>query len=129
LDVRVTGRGETVYRVSLICRYDEEAGWYQVDVFHTGLFNFFYYSWDEDKHPVAVTLADGGSDAMRLSESNDLTLICNERDLSLFVNGIPAHTISESIYFLRDGQIGIGASSFTKAPVLVDFDWWMVSVP
>ena len=129
MDVRVANRGEAAYRVSLICRYDEEEGWYQFDVFNTGLYNIYYFDWNEDKQADPTPLAEGGSDAMRVDGSNELTVVCNDRDLSLFINGSEARTLSESIYFLRDGQVGVGVSSFTQLPALVGFDWLMVSLP
>ncbi len=130
MDFRVVNRGEDAYKVSLLCRYNEKDGWYQFDIFNTGLYNIYYFAWDKDKKPSSLLLAEGRSDAMRATaEGNDFTMICKDQDLSLFINGTEARSINESRFFLREGQVGVGISSFTHLPVILGFDWLMISVP
>ncbi len=100
LDVRVVNRGVTAEMVSLICRYSEKDGWYQFDIFNSGIYNIFYFAWDEEKQASPI-----------------------------LVNGREARTLTESRFFLREGQVGVGVSSFTRLPVRVDFDWVKISLP
>lgn len=130
IDLRVTNRGGTEHAVNVICRYDKEEGWYQFQIFNSGLFNLYYMSWDENLKPQPTLLAKGGSDTMHFApSSNDLSVICNGRVLSLYVNGRMAVTYEENQYVLPAGQIGVGVSSFDEIPAIVQFDWMKLETP
>lgn len=130
IDLHVTNRGGTDHAVNVICRYDKEEGWYQFQIFNSGLFNLYYMSWDENLKPQPTLLAKGGADTMRFApSSNDLSVICNGRVLSLYVNGRMAVTYEENQYVLPAGQVGIGISSFDEIPVVVQFDWMKLETP
>ena len=130
IDLRVTNRGGTEHAVNIVCRYNKEEGWYQFQIFNSGLFNLYYMSWDDNLKPEPILLAKGVSDAMRFAPaSNDLSVICNGRALSLYVNGKLAVSYEENQYVLPAGQIGIGVSSFDEIPVVVQFDWMKLETP
>jgi hypothetical protein len=130
IDLRVTNRGGTDHAVNVICRYDKEEGWYQFQIFNSGLFNLYYMLWDENLKPQPTLLTQGVSNAMRPNDAaNDLSVICNGRVLSLYVNGRMAVTYEENQYVLPAGQIGIGVSSFDEIPVVVQFDWMKLETP
>lgn len=128
IDLRVLNHDKMEYAVNMICRYDKEEGWYQFDIFNSGLFNLYYMTWDEDLKPEPTLLAKGGSNAMR-SDSNVLTMVCNDRILSLYVNGKRTVSYEENQYALRAGQVGIGVSSFDDIPVVVKLDWIKLETP
>ena len=130
INLSVINRGDNANSLSVICRYKEKEGWYQYEIFNSGLYNLYYVVWDKDKHPSPTLLADGGSNAIRQGKDfNEISVICDERDLKLFVNGQLTQSYTDNQFVLRDGQIGIGVSSFNRLPVRLDFDWLKISVP
>lgn len=130
IDFSVMNRGDNANSISVICRYDEKEGWYQYEVFNSGLFNLYYVVWDKDKHPSTTLLADGGSNAIRQGQDfNEFSVVCDGRDLKLYVNGRLTKSYTDNQYVLRDGQIGIGVSSFNRLPIRLDFDWLKISLP
>lgn len=130
IDLRVVNRSETSHAVDMICRYDEDDGWYQFEVFETGLFNLYYVKWDSDQNPQMKLLTKGGSSTMRTGKAaNDLTMICKDRLISLYVNGVLAVSHEENQYALHAGQVGIGITTFDEAPVIVALDWFKLETP
>ena len=130
IDLRVVNQGGTGYAMDLLCRYDNVQGWYQFEVFNSGLFNLYYMQWDSDMHPQATLLTKGGSNAMRPGAApNDLTMICKDRTLSLYIKGELVISYEENQYALRAGQVGIGVSSFEEIPVVVKLDWMKLETP
>jgi hypothetical protein len=45
------------------------------------------------------------------------------------INGVETRTYTDNQFVLRDGQVGIGLSSFRDVPVKVEFDWVKISQP
>jgi hypothetical protein len=60
---------------------------------------------------------------------NEYTFICNERNLILEVNGVETNSYTDNQFVFREGQVGIGLSSFRDLPVKVEFDWVKISEP
>lgn len=130
IDLRVVNPGGTRHAVNVICRYNKEEGWYQFEVFHSGLVNLYFISWDENLKPQPTLLTEGVSSAMRAGDSaNELSMVCNDRTLSLYINGALAVSYEENQYVLRAGQMGFGVSSFGEIPVVVKFDWMKLETP
>ena len=130
IDFSVTNRGDSANSLSVICRYNEKEGWYQYEIFNSGLYNLYYVVWDKDKHPSPTLLAHGGSNAIRAGRDfNEFGVVCDERDIKLYVNNQFTKSYTDNQFVLRDGQIGIGVSSFNRLPILLDFDWLKVSLP
>jgi len=128
MDARVVHPHDTDFAADLICRYSKGEGWYQFEVFNSGLFNLYHMKWDEYLKPVPTLLAQGGSPAMR-PDANILTMLCQERMLSLYVNGQMAVSYEENQYALALGQVGIGVSSFDAIPLVINFDWVKLATP
>lgn len=128
IDARLVSPDEAGFAANLICRYSKGEGWYQFEVFNSGLFNLYHMKWDEHLSPVSTLLARGGSSAMR-SDANVLTMLCKERMLSLYINGQAAITYEENQYALALGQVGLGVSSFDEIPIVVSFDWVKLAAP
>ncbi|PJH76628.1 MAG: hypothetical protein CO064_00220, partial [Anaerolineae bacterium CG_4_9_14_0_8_um_filter_58_9] len=60
---------------------------------------------------------------------NEYTAICSGETLALYINGIEAKTFTEKRYRLREGQVGIGVSSYDALPIIVNMDWVTISEP
>lgn len=126
IDVRVNNRGTNNNNINLICRYSDE-GWYEVSVANNGL--YWFWAYDGAKNNYAK-IADGGSNKIKSGkETNDYTLVCNDRNLTLYINGAETRTYTDNQYVFRQGQIGVGASSFNDLPVKVEFDYVQISPP
>ena len=126
LDVRVENRGTNNNNINLVCRYSDE-GWYEVAIANNGLYDL--YAYDAVKGTYA-RLANGGSNKIKAGkEVNEYTFICNDRNLILQINGFDTKTYTDNQYVFREGQIGVGASSFRDIPVKVEFDWVKISEP
>lgn len=126
LDVRVDNRGTNNNNINLVCRYSEE-GWYEVAIANNGL--YWLYAYDGAKGSYTL-LADGGSNKIKAGkDTNEYTFICNGRNLIVQINGFDTNTFTDNQFVFRDGQIGIGLSSFRDTPVKVEFDWVKISQP
>ena len=130
IDVSVANRGDNTNNVSLLCRYDEKKGWYEANVFNSGLYDILYGEWNAGQtEAVYAELYSGGSNDIRTGmATNEYTLICDGNEISLYINGKKVRSVG-SEFGLSRGQIGIGASSFKRYPVALDFDWVKISEP
>ncbi len=129
VEVRVENRGVNDNNISLVCRHSDE-GWYEFNVANSGLYNILYGSVKPDGDIGYALLADGGSNKIKPGKDvNVYKIICKERKLSLYINGNETRVYEDNNYVLRDGKVGISASSFGQLPVKVDYDWVTISEP
>lgn len=121
VDARAENRGMNNNNVSLICRATED-GWYEFSIANNGL--WWIYAYDGGY----TTIANGGSTAINMGKDvNEYTIICSGNTLGLYINGVEAKVMQENRYAFREGQIGIGVSSFDALPIVVEFDWVSIS--
>jgi hypothetical protein len=126
LDVRVDNRGTNVNNILLVCRKSDE-GHYLVNIANSGLFAM--YAFDGAKNNYA-RMADGGSKKIKSGkEINEYALVCNEKILTLYINGSEVRSYTDNLYVFRDGQVGVGVASEDQLPVKVEFDWVKISQP
>jgi hypothetical protein len=122
-------RGMNDNNISLICRYSDD-GWYEFNVFNSGLYNILYGYYKPDGSINYARIADGGSNKIKAGkEVNNYRITCNDRRLSLYINGTEARVVEDNQYTLRKGKIGVGVSSFDQLPIKVEFDWVKISEP
>jgi hypothetical protein len=126
----VENRGVNSQAVSLICRYSEEDGWYEANIQNDGLYNIFVF--DARKQPKGDydMLTSGGSNAIKQGKDvNAYGFSCNDKKLTLWINGTEVTQIKENTYALREGNVGFGVSSFESLPVIVEFDEFTIDKP
>jgi hypothetical protein len=129
VEARVENRGMNDNNISLICRYSDE-GWYEFNVANSGLYNILYGFVEPDGDIGYGRLADGGSTKIKSGKDvNIYKIICKDRKLSLYINGIETRVYEDNNYVLRDGKVGISVSSFKQLPIKVEYDWVTVSEP
>ena len=58
---------------------------------------------------------------------NEYTAICDGDKLTLMINGEEIRTVRHSR--LESGKAGLSVSSFDFTPVVIEFDYFTVSVP
>jgi hypothetical protein len=130
-DVMVTAvvenRGFNNNNVSLVCRYDPEEGWYEYNIANNGLYDLLFYDANTGGYEF---LANGGSTSINMGKAvNEYTMICEEENLILYVNGQETKRYAERKFALREGMIGISVSSFDVFPIEVDVLSLTISPP
>jgi len=122
IDVRVESLVKRNYANSLICRVSGR-GWYELVISNNGLYQIVKYDAIDN---AWVVLFDGGSEHIKTGKAvNDYTFLCQGSEISVFVNGAFERTVTDT--FHREGQVGVGVSSGDTYPIIVGFDWVMLS--
>ena len=130
LEVVAENRGVNDNNISLICRYTEDEGWYEFNVANNGLYWIYHAIVDTDGRVIYSKLADGGSNRVKQGkEINTYAITCEERTLTLYINGKETRTLDDNRFVLREGQVGISVSSFNVLPVDVEIDYVDISEP
>lgn len=130
LEVRAENRGRNANSISLVCRYDPDAGWYEFNIGNDGLYNIQYVEVGSDGGIDYSTILEGGSSAINVGTAvNEYSISCIGEELTLFINGDEVNSIVENKYGLREGQIGISVSSYDVLPILIEMDWVTISEP
>ncbi|MEN8172096.1 MAG: hypothetical protein ABFS03_04375 [Chloroflexota bacterium] len=120
LDTKAENRGKNTNNVGLLCRISDD-GWYEFSIANNGLWEIWAYDGYEEKY---TSLASGGSTAINMKKgTNEFSIICNGNRLSLFINGVETHVMEERNFVFREGQVGIGVSSFDVLPINIEVDW------
>ena len=126
LDAHVENRGTNVNDVLLICRLSSE-GHYLVNIANSGLFSIYAFNGSNGTY---ARIADGGSNKIKSGkEVNDYSLVCKDRDLTLYINGNKTRQFTDNQYVFRSGKIGVGVASENQVPVTVEFDSVKISEP
>ena len=130
IEVSVANRGDNTNNVSLLCRYDAKKGWYEANIFNSGLYDILFGQWRAGQTEAFYTeLYSGGSNDIRTGMSTNIyRLVCDDNEIALYINDKKVRSVG-SEFGLQRGQIGIGASSFQRYPVSLDFDWVKISEP
>jgi hypothetical protein len=130
LEVRADNRGKNNNSVSLICRYDPDAGWYEFNIANNGLYDILYAEVLDSGKIRWNPIANGGSNDIKAGlEVNEYLIKCEGDELTLEVNGADVISIRDKNYGLRKGQVGVSVSSFNVLPVLIEMDWIKISEP
>ena len=126
LDTKVENRGKNSNNVSLICRYSDD-GWYEFMISNEGTYAIVVH---DAVSNLEVNLHNGGSTAILSGKNiNEYTAFCVGNTLSLYVNGVKLHALTDNKYGMRDGQVGMAVSSYEALPIIVEMDWFNISQP
>lgn len=126
IDAHVENRGTNVNNILLVCRASEE-GRYLVNIANSGLFAMYAFNASNGTY---ARLADGGSNKIKSGkEFNDYSLVCKDRDLTLYINGKETRQYTDNQYVFRGGKIAVGVASEDQLPVKVEFDSVKISEP
>lgn len=125
IDVKFENRGTNNNQVNIICRATED-GWYEFSISSGGLYKIYAIEPGKGYRK----LQDGGSTKIKPGkEFNEYVVICNDRTLSLYVNGTETRVFEENEYVFEKGLVGIGLSSFDQLPVEIKVDSVTISEP
>jgi hypothetical protein len=127
IDVLAENRGKNTNNVSLICNYSDSEGWYEFNITNGGLYDILVYSEiDQDYY----SLASGGSTRVVTGHAqNTYSAICRGNQLALYINGYLEREYTDNKYNLREGQVGVSVASFDVLPILVNIDYFSISLP
>ena len=119
-------RGKNTNNVGLVCHYSDY-GWYEFSISNGGEWWIWAYDGTTGQYDM---LASGGSMAVKMGKDiNEYVIACDSNTLSLYINGTHTHTLTDKRYAFREGQVGIGVSSFDVLPILLEFDWVEIAQP
>lgn len=125
LDTKVENLGKNTNNVSLFCRYSDDRGWYEFNVANNGEYNIYYYDAVTNQYNV---LFSGGSREINMGKgTNEYTVICDGDSLTLGINGTEVRTVKDTR--LAEGKVGLSVSSFNITPIVVEYDYFVASVP
>lgn len=129
LEATTTNYGNNTNGVSLVCNYNG-TNWYEFTVSNAGLYSINYYDPAATSTLGYIQLAGGGSSAIKTGKAaNTYRAVCNGNELALYINDTQVKTITDTIYNLAGGRIGIGVSSPQTLPVDVSFEYLTVGEP
>ena len=125
IKLNAENRGRNNNNVSLVCRFDSDAGeWYEFSVESGGL--WYLYAFDGNYNIVD----NGGTNALKQGkEVNEYELICEGNQLTLIVNGDTIKKVTDSTYNFDGGQVGFNISSLNVLPITVEVNWFEISEP
>ncbi|MAT45382.1 MAG: hypothetical protein CL609_23890 [Anaerolineaceae bacterium] len=123
----VENRGKNTNSVSLVCRYDENKGWYEVNFGSDGLYDVLRFDGSLDNGGYKL-LTSGGSNNIRTGmEYNEYTISCEGNTITLWINGVQTNSVRDNSF--KEGMIGISASSYNVVPINVEFESLEIGVP
>ncbi len=127
LHTLVENRGKNTNSVSLLCRYDENKGWYEVNFGSDGLYDVLRFDGTLDNGGYKL-LTSGGSNNIRTGkEYNEYTISCEGNTITLWINGVQTNSVRDNSF--KEGLIGISASSYGVVPINVEFESLEIGVP
>jgi hypothetical protein len=120
-------RGVNSQAVSLICRYTEGEGWYEVSIQNDGLYQIYAF---DARNETYNMLKSGGSNAINQGkEINAYGFACNDKKLTVWINGTKVTEIKENQYAFREGKVGFAISSYDVFPVIIEVDKVTIDQP
>jgi len=130
IDATVENIGVNDNNITLFCRYSPEAGWYEFNIYSSGLYDILFTKPDPAGNLNYGLIAEGGSNKINMGKAtNKYSIICKKDSLSLFINDVETRTAGIPNYVLGNGKIGISASSFGQVPVQVIYKEVQISQP
>ncbi|HAV79028.1 MAG TPA: hypothetical protein DCX53_16885 [Anaerolineae bacterium] len=129
VDIRADNRGKNNNNVSLICRASTQ-GWYEFSTEGGGLWYLYAVTFNDENKPVYKRLDKGGAQSLKIGkEVNEYGMICEDREITLIVNGKELKTYEDRDRHFDEGYVGFNISSLNVTPIIVEVDWFQVSAP
>ncbi len=120
LEAVVENRGVNDNNVTLFCRYSPEGGWYEFNVYSSGLYDMYFTKPDPAGNLNYGLIAEGGSNKINMGAAvNKYAIVCKKDSLTLYINDNETRSVGIPNYVLADGKVGISVSSFGQVPVQV----------
>jgi hypothetical protein len=116
--------------MGLICRYDEQDGWYEFNISNDGSYNVLQGQWLAEGVATYTPILDDSSDQIARGNSiNEIGLGCYDDIVQLYINGQLIRNLNVEHIGLTGGKVGLSMGSFEEPPVILSFDWVQVGEP
>ncbi|WKZ47248.1 MAG: hypothetical protein QY306_15660 [Anaerolineales bacterium] len=125
IDTKFQNMAGSPASAGLICRYDDEQGWFEFNVSTDGTYNILYGKWLSVGVADYLPVTDGGASPLiqPSGAAQTIGLLCEGNTLTLFVNETVLRRVDVERFGLADGKVGMTASSYENVPIVVSFDW------
>lgn len=124
VSVEVQNLGYNASTASLICRYDEELGWYQVMIDASGQWAMYYY---DAISKAFHRLTNGGAQVFNYGkDTNKYSFVCQGNELSFYINDVFSQTYEHKD--LKSGKVGFEIQS-PDTYTIMNVPWFEVSQP
>ena len=125
IKLNAENRGRNNNNISLVCRFNSEAGqWYEFSVESGGV--WFLYAVDEKYNRIA----NGGTNALKQGrEVNEYAMTCEGDQIAIFINGEEIKRVTDNTYGFNSGLVGFNISSLNVLPITVEVNWFEISQP
>jgi hypothetical protein len=131
-DVRVDAQVEVPAgndgTVGVVCRYSPTNGWYEFNIYADQTYVLMYGQWLSPGIARYTPLHITGSEKIKTG-ANQIGLVCQGDALTPYINNVRMITYEDNKVGLKEGNIGLTASSFNDVPFVAAFDWVKVSEP
>jgi len=131
IDMSAENLSQNVANVFIVCRYDENQGWYEFNIGSDGFYEILYRSWNKNKNGASFAVLFNGATNKILTgkNTNQYSATCADRTLALTVNGVEVRKIVDNRFALTSGNVAIGAGSLKQGPVNLKIDPVTVGQP
>jgi hypothetical protein len=130
VDTKFTNRALTPASAGLICRYSEENGWFEYNVASDGKYNVLFGRWLSVGIPEYLPIVNGMlRDIQPSGATQKIGLSCLDTTLFLYINDTLFRQVDVARYELTNGKVGMAASSYENAPIVIGFDNVTISEP
>jgi len=124
ISVEVENLGFPASMAALICRYDEDLGWYEVKIDSQGQWAMYYF--DKLLNKWNRLTNGGASDFNYGKDTNKYTLVCQGRDISFYVNDVFSQSIENKN--LKKGKVGFSIQA-PRTYTIMNVPWFEISEP
>jgi hypothetical protein len=130
VETTIENQGVNDNNVTLFCMYSEDKGWYEFNIYSSGLYDMYFTKPDSAGNLNYGLIAEGGSNKIKqgLAE-NTYAVVCDRDSLTLFINGTETRSVGLPPYVLDEGKVGVSVSSFGQVPVKVLVKQVVISEP
>ncbi len=116
LDAQVEDRAGQTGAMGVVCRYTEDKGWYEFNIYPDQTYEILYGQWLSPGLARYTPLFRGESAKIK-GDANEIGLSCVGSMLTPFINGTQMRIWQDNRIGLTDGKIGISAASFASRSV------------
>ena len=128
VDAQVEVRAGTDGTVGIVCDYGTSNGWYEFNIYADQTYMLMYGQWLSPGIARYMPIRKVSSEKIKQG-ANQIGLVCQGDTLTPYINNVRMVVYEDNKVALKDGSIGLTASSFADVPFVAAFDWVKVSTP
>jgi hypothetical protein len=128
VDAQAEFRGGGSGAFGVICRYSEDQGWFEFNIYPDQSYEILYGQWLGAGLARYTPLFSSGSEKITPT-ANEIGLVCKGNTLTPFINGVQMRIWQDNRIGLTEGKVDISAASFENVPFTAAYDWFKVSQP